>query len=91
MKNVVEEVLDPGKNSVIDQKQLKNISYRIASKPMEERGSREKITGEWIVFAKENEGNYYLGIWPHKAGDENISSSIKATCVPNFPFLAKYF
>jgi hypothetical protein len=56
---------------------------------MEERGSQGKLTGEWIVFAKEDAGNYYLGIWPHTASDERIASSIKAACVPEFPFLAK--
>lgn len=90
-RKIVEEVLDPSKSPVVTREMIEELSHRIVIESMEERGSQEKLTGEWIVFAKEDVGNYYLGIWSHTAGDESIASSIKAACVPEFPFVAKYF
>lgn len=90
-RKIVEEVLDPAKSPVVTREMIEELSHRIVVESIEERGSQGKLTGEWIVFAKEDPGNYYLGIWSHKAGDESIVSSIKAACVPEFPFLAKYF
>jgi len=88
---IVEEVFDPAKSPVVTRGMVEELSHRIVIESMEKRGALEKLTGEWIVFAKEDGCNYYLGIWSHTAGDERIASSIKAACVPEFPFVAKYF
>ncbi|KAB0643839.1 hypothetical protein [Burkholderia latens] len=90
-RQIVEEVLDPSKSPIVTREMIEELSHRIAFESMEERGGQGKLTGEWVVFAKEDIGNYYLGIWSHTAGDESIASSIKAACVLEFPFLAKYF
>lgn len=90
-KNLVEEIFDPAKSPVITKEMIEELSYRIVVGSIEERAESEKLTGEWIVYAKENNINYYLGIWRHDAGDEKIAETIKSTCVPQFPFLAKYF
>ncbi|MBO1017968.1 hypothetical protein IPU70_30735 [Achromobacter sp. SD115] len=90
-RKIVEEVLDPTKSPVVTRQMIEELSNRIVFESMNERGGKGKFTGEWIVFAKENSENYYLGIWSHTARDEIIASSIKAACMPEFPFLAKYF
>lgn len=90
-RKLIEEVFDPEKSPVVTQEMIDELSHRIVIESMEKRGAQEKLTGEWIVFAKEEDGNYYLGIWSHTAGDESIASSIKAACVPEFPFVEKYF
>jgi len=90
-RRIVEEVLDPTKSPVVTRQMIEELSNRIVFESMEERGSKGKLTGEWIVFSKEDTGNYYLGIWSHTAGDEMIASSIRAACAPEFPFLGKYF
>lgn len=90
-RKIVEEVFDPAKSPVVTREMIEELSHRIVIETMEERGDNGKLTGEWIVFAKEDTGNYYLGIWSHAAGDESIASSIKAACIPEFPFVAKYF
>lgn len=90
-RKIVEEVLSPEKGPVVTKEMLDELSHRIVIGSMEGRASQEKLTGEWIVFAKENGANYYLGVWSHNAGDENIAGSIKSACVREFPFLAQYF
>ncbi len=90
-RKIVEEVLNPEKSEVVTREMIEELSHRIVVGTLEERGSEGKLTGEWIVFAKRDAGNYYLGIWSHTAGDESIANSIKAACVPEFPFLSEYF
>ena len=90
-RKIVEEVLNPEKSPVVTKEMLDELTHRIVIGSMEERASQQKLTGEWIVFAKENGANYYLGIWSHNAGDESIAGSIKSACVREFPFLAQYF
>jgi hypothetical protein len=41
-------------------------------------------TGEWIVFARIGDANYYLTLGTHDEGDERILERIKL-CVPQFP------
>lgn len=90
-RKIVEEVLNPEKGPVVTKEMLDELSHRIVIGSMEGRASQEKLTGEWIVFAKENGANYYLGVWSHNAGDESIAGSIKSACVREFSFLAQYF
>ncbi|WP_432340112.1 hypothetical protein [Yersinia enterocolitica] len=90
-RKIVEEVLNPEKGPVVTKEMLDELSHRIVIGSMEGRASQEKLTGEWIVFAKENGANYYLGVWSHNAGDESIADSIKSACVREFSFLAQYF
>lgn len=90
LKDLVEEVFDPSKNRRKEE-MISELSYRVVEESIEKRGDAKKLTGEWIIYAKEAGGNYYLGIWKHDAGDENIADVIKSVCVPQFPFLSKYF
>ena len=48
------------------------------------------MTGEWIIFAKFNGTNYYLGLAGHsksKDEDEALYAQVKAYCSFEFPFL----
>lgn len=50
----------------------------------------ERLTGEWIVFAKHEGQNYYLSLATHdKTTHEDLRRNIDAICCPEFPFLAK--
>lgn len=44
------------------------------------------LTGEWVVFAKRNDSNYYLTIATHKEDDRSIKERIN-TCLIEFPEL----
>lgn len=45
------------------------------------------LTGEWLVFAKNEGKNYYLCIGKHETGDEVIRNQIDSVCAVEFPFL----
>ncbi len=48
----------------------------------------DKITGEWIVFAKHNGENYYLALATHdKSTHHVLRQQIDALCCREFPFL----
>ena len=51
-----------------------------------ERGSEGRLTGEWVVFAKQGDVNYYLTLGTHTEEDEAIWRRCKA-CAPEFPGL----
>lgn len=53
----------------------------------EERAGRHKLTGEWIVFAKYENRNYYLTLAEHNEGNEVIYRRLWQGCQPEFPFL----
>lgn len=89
LTQLVEEVFDPRKSSVVTQEMINELAHRVVEESIEERGAANKLTGEWIIFAKENGKNYYICISPHKSGDENIANNIKI-CAHEFHFLSKY-
>ena len=89
LKNLIDEIFDPSKNSVVTQEMINELSHRVVEEPIVDRGAAGKLTGEWIIFAKEAGQNYYLCICPHTSGDENIASNLK-NCLQEFPFLSKY-
>jgi hypothetical protein len=48
----------------------------------------EKLTGEWIVFAKHEGQNYYLSLATHDTSTHaGLRQQIDATCCREFPFL----
>ena len=50
----------------------------------------ERLTGEWIVFAKHEGLNYYLSLAAHNnSTHENLRQQIEALCCREFPFLGK--
>jgi hypothetical protein len=52
----------------------------------------DKITGEWIVFAKYNGENYYLALATHdKSTHDDLRRRIDAICCREFPFLNNLF
>jgi hypothetical protein len=55
-----------------------------------ERARKNRLTGEWIIFAKHNNLNYYLCISRHtksKQGDQEIYDFLKILCEHEYPFL----
>lgn len=90
LKKLVEEVLDPNKSPVATKEIIGELSHRIVVESLENRAANNKLTGEWIVFAKHQGQNYYLCLTTHESGDENIAQSIKIVCLPQFAFLNSY-
>jgi len=90
VRKLVEDIFDPKKSGVVTNDMIQELAHRVAVESIEKRGAQNKLTGEWIIFAKEDDGNYYLCVSPHNSGDKNIASNIKVACLPEFPFLSKY-
>lgn len=45
------------------------------------------LTGEWIIFARHKNKNYYLCLGRHKSDPQILRAQIDAFCVQEFPFL----
>lgn len=88
LDKLVSEVLDPNKSPVVTESMIRELSHRVTVEAFEQRAAKGNLTGEWIVFAKYEEKNYYLCLATHRAGDHSIYNNIKAACWPQFPFLA---
>jgi len=88
LKNLVNEHLAVGET--ITAENLNALTHDIVTGSLEKRADAGKLTGEWIVFAKENGENIYLAIGTHSEPDEQLANNLRVTCVPEFPFLARY-
>ncbi|CAH7269082.1 hypothetical protein VCHA54P489_430004 [Vibrio chagasii] len=55
---------------------------------LDKRKARNKMTGEWVVYAKYNDDLYYLCLARHDDGDQVIRDRIEQHCVEEFPFLS---
>lgn len=66
---------------------IKQISHHFTVKSFEERSASKKMTGEWIIFIKYKEINYYLCLATHETGDQRIFKKITSMCSVDFPEL----
>lgn len=53
------------------------LSYKFTFEPIENRIQKSKATGDWIIFAKNNNINCYLTVAFHDEADEDIYNRIK--------------
>lgn len=90
LRKLAEEVFDPKKSTKVTKEMIYEFSHRLVEGSLEQRGNKVKLTGEWIVYAKHSNKNYYLCVSPRNTEDNNILSNIGVACVPEFPFLSKY-
>ncbi|MDQ1832766.1 hypothetical protein [Massilia scottii] len=88
LKRLVTKHLPMGET--ITSSALKSLSHAIVMESLEARAEAEKLTGEWIIFAKEENKNYYLSIETHQQPDERVAGNLRVACLPQFPFLSKY-
>ena len=49
----------------------------------------KKLTGEWLVYAKSNDKNYFLCLATHSEGDQNIFDNKILSCYQEFPEISK--
>lgn len=88
LEKLVNEVLDPNKSPTITREMVGELSHRVVHETIEDQANDNKLTGEWIVFAKHNQNNYYLCLNTHNAGDQMIFDRINSNCQRDFPFLS---
>lgn len=87
LEKLAAEVFDTAKSPVITKEMIQEFSHRVVVGSFEQRASEGKMTGEWIIFAKHEERNFYLSLATHGTGDESIINNIRAVVWPQFPFL----
>lgn len=88
LEALINDVMDPSKSSIITKEMISELSHRVTHEPVEERANNKRLTGEWIIFAKEGGKNYYLCLNTHNVGDQQIADRIHDNCVREFPFLS---
>lgn len=89
LDQLVKTVLDPQKSDVVTGEMISNLAHDLVEGGFEKRATKQKLTGEWIVFAKYEQKNYYLTLAKHKEEGQVIFERIKKYCQPEFPFLSK--
>ena len=86
-EKIAKEVLDPAKSPVVTPDMVNEFARRIAQEPARTRSSRKKLTGEWIIYLRHEEKNYYLCCNSHDTPDQFIYDRIIENCVHDFPNL----
>jgi hypothetical protein len=87
LHEVVERVLDPVKYPVITKEAIAELTSELIEGSLEQRNADGKLTGEWIIFAKHDEQNYYLCMALHESGDDVSLRRMESICFQEFPFL----
>lgn len=88
MENLAKEVFEP--NQPITEKMISEMAHRVANEPLEKRDADGKLTGEWVVYVKHDNKNYYLALNTHNAGDQFVYDRIMEHCPKNFPDLQNW-
>jgi len=70
----------------LTQQKAGQIAHAYVMDGYRERSQSGEITGEWIIFARQNDVNYYLTLGSHTEGDEAIRQRVLACCA-EFPNL----
>lgn len=76
----------PGADRLSDTKNLANDLAVEFTNGLNERQLKNQYTGEWIVFAKHKNKNYYLTLANHDESNEAIIKKVQM-CKTDFPFL----
>lgn len=87
----IARVLDPTKSPVVTKEMIHELAHEVTEGALRDRESQNKLTGEWIIFAKHDGQNYYLTIAKHPTGravgDQVIFDEIRSIAYKQFPFL----
>lgn len=85
LEDIVSKVTQSNK---LDKKEkIRDLVSLIVEGSYEKRASQQKLTGEWIIYAKYQSKNYYLTLAQHDEGDDVIHQRIIEGCQADFPFL----
>lgn len=76
--------------SILTKEQIKNLAHETITGTVSKRSDEKRITGEWLIFAKEATGNIYLCMANHDTGDQNIYDKVAYCCKRQFPHLEPF-
>lgn len=86
---LISEAFARNESGYVDEKFINFIAHESTVGALQKRAKKKKISGEWIVFQKYNEKNYYLTLAAHDEGDENIYRRVCDAYDLDFGFLRK--
>lgn len=86
LDKMIDEVFQSSESDYIADEIINLLAFRLTDEPFRNKILRGICTGEWIVFAKSNNRNYYLVLGQHN-DDENIYKLIKRYCLVEYPDL----
>lgn len=72
LDQLIIEAFAQSTTGVVDDQFINYITTRVTFGVFEERAKENKLTGEWIVFQKYKQKNYYLTLAAHDEGDYSI-------------------
>ena len=87
LDRVINRIMDSTKSDIITQEMTNELAHTVSVSAYEERAKAEKLTGDWIIYVKHKEQNYYLAIASHSQDTDELYEFIKKHCMPQFPFL----
>ncbi len=88
VRQAVETAFHPSKGDRVTPEMISDLVSAIVEKPFQKRSDEGRLTGEWIVYAKHRDQNYYLCISSHKHGDDAIAGNLRTVCCREFEWLA---
>jgi hypothetical protein len=65
----------------------KRLVYQIVLGGIDDRARARQMTGDWIIFAKHEGRNFYLGLGTHQEADDAIYQRLRGGSEWEFPFL----
>lgn len=90
LDKLIREVFDATKSPMVTREMIEELAHRYANEPLDQRAETQKLTGEWIVFAKHGGQNYYLCLATHDSKDQATFDRISMVSFREFPFLAAH-
>lgn len=82
----IQSMFDETTTKYLDESFAGKLAHQLVFKAIEERAERG-LTGEWIVFQKYRDKNYYLTLATHDEDDEEIFKRVNYVLEKEFPFL----
>ncbi len=86
LDKMIDEVFQSSASDYVTDEIINLLAFRITDEPFRNKIMKGTCTGEWIVYAKNNNKNYYLALGQHN-DDENIYKLISRYCLIEYPDL----
>ncbi|MGA2526904.1 MAG: hypothetical protein ABSF79_09855 [Smithellaceae bacterium] len=86
LDEMIDDVFQESVSEYITDEMINVLSYRLTDELLKNRILKGSSTGEWIVFAKNNNSNHYLVLGRH-GDDENICNLLNSYCLTEYPFI----
>lgn len=87
LKRIIDDVIENSKSEYFTEEMSAQIAHRVSIEAFQERAGADRLTGEWIVFGKQDGKNCYLSVASHDEGDDVIFNRIQQYCLPQLSFL----